>query len=839
MFKPANQWLKALGRPIGRQRRRLSLQSLEDRTVPAVFNIADGDVAGLVAAINLSNGNSQADTINLAPLGTYAFTAVADTADGGNALPSINVDNNSALNTLTINGNGSRFLRDGTAPDMRFFRVTGSLQWATLRVTSLFMIGGSADGDGGAVLTVGGDASFDFCTLTNNHASGSGGAIKTFTAANRKLDLSNCVVENNSADETLGQGGGIHTHGPLTVTLVNVSLSSNRSDFSGGGLWNQGGTITIIGCGLNGNRVAQSVAGGGAIFNQGNLTIVNSTLVLNRAGNGGAIDLPPGNGLTTITHSTITNNNAFFGIPSGGGINVGAGILRMGHTIVAQNVLETPNAFPKGPDIAGNVTSLGWNLIGDGTDAVISGITAGNQVGVAGGTIDPLLDALKFNGGLGMSRQPLPGSPALNTGNPLFVPPPATDQRGFARVGDLVIDIGAIERIEGDIQVTITDGVNTAPIGGISLYTITVTNVGRSAFSNVAIDDVLDPLRVLDSTWTATTSGGAVVPLSGAGDLHLSAFMPAGSTIVITQGVHFRTSAVGNFVNTVTAGPPFGGIDLDPTNNLASDLDVMVPPSLQNFSLAAGPGSSGGPHVIAYDGAGLIRHSFFAFDPFFTGGVEVAVGDYNGDGFDDIYCAAGPGGGPHVKVFDGHDLTLLASFFAYDGSFRGGVQIAAGDVNGDGRDDIITGTLWGGGPHVRVIDALTGAELRSFFAFAPTFSGGVTVAAGDFNLDGLDDLVVGTGPGLGVQPNDDGPRVKVIDSATGGEIWNFQPYHPGFLGGIRVSARDVTGDFIADIETAAGPGGGSHLVEFDGRNLNPLRSFFVYDPSFTGGVFLF
>ncbi len=63
----------------------------------------------------------------------------------------------------------------------------------------------------------------------------------------------------------------------------------------------------------------------------------------------------------------------------------------------------------------------------------------------------------------------------------------------------------------------------------------------------------------------------------------------------------------------------------------------------------------------------------------------MAAGDVNGDGRADIVTGAGPGGGPHVRVFSGVDLAVLASFFAYDPGFHGGVSVAAGDINGDGR----------------------------------------------------------------------------------------------------------------------------------------------------------
>ena len=64
----------------------------------------------------------------------------------------------------------------------------------------------------------------------------------------------------------------------------------------------------------------------------------------------------------------------------------------------------------------------------------------------------------------------------------------------------------------------------------------------------------------------------------------------------------------------------------------------------------------------------------------FPGGVSMTLGDVNGDGDVDIIAGAGPGGGPHVRVFSGVDLAELASFFAYDPAFIGGVQVAAGDV---------------------------------------------------------------------------------------------------------------------------------------------------------------
>ena len=243
-----------------------------------------------------------------------------------------------------------------------------------------------------------------------------------------------------------------------------------------------------------------------------------------------------------------------------------------------------------------------------------------------------------------------------------------------------------------------------------------------------------------------------------------------------------------------------------------------------------GADAGAGPQVKAFDVAdlGLLRH-FFAYGPSFTGGVRVAVGDVNGDGRGDLMTGVGPGAGPHVKVFDGATGGLLQSFFAYDAAFTGGVFVAAGDVNRDGRADIVTGSGPGGEPQVKVFDGVNGSLLRSFFAYAPSFTGGVRVAAGDVSGDGRADIITGAGPGTG-------PQVKVFDGMNGGLLRSFHAYDAAFAGGVFVAAGDVSGDGHADVITGAGSCGGPHVKVFDGSTGHTLRSFLGYGPSFKGGV---
>jgi hypothetical protein len=144
--------------------------------------------------------------------------------------------------------------------------------------------------------------------------------------------------------------------------------------------------------------------------------------------------------------------------------------------------------------------------------------------------------------------------------------------------------------------------------------------------------------------------------------------------------------------------------------------------------IVAGAGPGGGPHVKVFSGKDLsVLRSFMAYDGAFRGGVQVATGDVNGDGTADIITAAGPGGGPHVKVFSGKDLSVLRSFLAFDGAFRGGVQVGVTDADGDGQAELVTSPFGGIQPQVKVFDGATGQLDRAFLAYDPTFLGGIYV----------------------------------------------------------------------------------------------------------------
>ncbi len=284
--------------------------------------------------------------------------------------------------------------------------------------------------------------------------------------------------------------------------------------------------------------------------------------------------------------------------------------------------------------------------------------------------------------------------------------------------------------------------------------------------------------------------------------------------------------------------------DLAVGNLVGGSISVLLQATTPGLLVTGpGPGEANSPLVRGFQ---PVENSSVEFEFMAYGatqyGVKVSSGDPDGDGTDELLTGAGPGEiyGPHVRGFevDGSPLPGL-NFLAY-GTNKFGVNVCAGDLDGDGNDEIITGAGPGAvfGPHVRGWiyngpSSVTPYPGVSYFAYG-TPKWGVNVAAGDIDGDGYDEIVTGPGPGAVYGPHVRGWNVDGNPSASAIPAVSYFAYGTLKYGAI-VSCGDVDGDGIDEIITGAGPGAvfGPHVRGWnhDGSSVTPLPgfSFFAWD----------
>jgi hypothetical protein len=529
------RWLRTLsrfsdkqpGRPSRRRYTRFvpRFDVLEARAVPTtVTNLNDSGVGSLRYAIGQTPNDG---TIDFAPGLTGTITLFSGRLE---LSKNVNIVGPGAdLLRVSGNNNSSVFLVFGAEVTISGITITqGLAQAPPAQYAILFdLTGNPIPIAGGGLFNIAGSVTLNDCIISNNTApvlgsfgagiynwslpapepvigsitlnnsvltgnvanSSSGGAIFNeyvydfnfgFSATSALTIVDSLVISNTGTDLS---GGGIYNEGNLTI--VNSSVSNNITLLAftpglGAGIYNNG--VASITRSLIANNVGPS--NGGGIYATTNpeplapapsVTLTNSTVSDNKATNsdGGGL-WNNGNAITT-TNSTIAGNNA----ARGGGLFLTVGSVppvTLRNTIIAQNTVSV-----SGPDVQGQVNNAFSNLIGDGTgSAGLVDQENGNQVGDNFNPINPVIGALKDNGGPTATRALLPGSPAINAGTNTGAPP--NDQRGFKRPINTISDIGAYEFQPAGTSTVLASNSNPSIFGQPVTFTATVT--GNAEGSN-------------------------------------------------------------------------------------------------------------------------------------------------------------------------------------------------------------------------------------------------------------------------------------------------------------------------------------------------------------------
>jgi len=408
---------------------------------------------------------------------------------------------------------------------------------------------------------------------------------------------------------------------------------------------------------------------------------------------------------------------------------------------------------------------------------------------------------------------------------------------GLGRWERLGLGMGDVEQLErrallaADLGITISDAQVWYMPGTQTAYIVEVTNLGDATATDAVVSTALAS-QITQRTWTAAYSGGGSGQTVGAGDLATKVTLPAGAKATFTIQSTIAPSATGPLVSTASvslAGEAVTG------NNSASDSDQRVPRTVV-VTDSASAGSSSSVRLVD-PATGAVVAQAFAYEPDFKTGVRAVLADLDGGGKPYVVCVPNYGRVAELVVFrqeisDAGTVTLVRdprySLQPFGPGYDRGLNVAVGDFDGDGLQDIAVAKAFGAGDVkvYRSTPTAAGGPLslhRSFTPF-PGASGGASIAAADFGTfsgrtvvdavrrDGKAELVVSGGVGMA-------PIVRVynVDAAVPVVVDVFRPFAAGFRGGASVSVGSVNADSIPDVIVAQGRGGNSLVEVYDGR----------------------
>jgi len=637
--------------------------------------------------ISNSSGGSGGGLFNS---GTATLSDCSVSGDTSTALGGGGIYNRGTLTLTNCTVSGDK-ASGGTASSYPY--GGGIYNDGTITVTSSTISSDSAGGGGGGIYS---ERSLTLvnCTVSGDSATGQGGGIDI--SGGGKATITNSTFSNDSVKYGFASGGGIDNDGTLTIT--NSTFSDDSAETDGAGIWNVGtatvtntifsndssqddgagiyntGTLTVTNGAFSSDYVIDN---GGGIDNDGTLTIINSTFSRDEANTGSGTDGGGGiqNGGTlaltnctffgdeasngggiynsgTLTATNCTLSGGLVGDDGGGIDNVNGGTATLNNTIVAGN-----NFAGGDSDVQGALTaSSSYNLIGVGAGmtGIANGVN-GNQVGTTTNPINPLLGPLASNGGPTQTMALLPDSPAIDHGSNALIPDGVTtDQRGYIRIVNAVVDIGAYE-------------FGAAPLGTPSIVNSTQDDVD---FTSAAALTLRQAVSLADAT-----TGGASITFSSA---------LLGQTITLTEGslklsdASGKTTIEGPGANLLTISANGAGAIFDELPGATAGMSGITLTEAKYSAIQEISSTLTLTEMIIFDSSGGSGGGIYN-----TGALTVT----NSTLSNDSAVAAGGGG-----TFDGGGIYNLGTLTITNSTFSG--DYATGDgggiFNGLGGTAIVT-----------------------------------------------------------------------------------------------------------------------------------------------------
>ena len=421
----------------------------------------------------------------------------------------------------------------------------------TITVERSSITNNRADLNAGGGISFDGSLNISNSLVSGNQTTGAGAHRGGGIYARGDLNITDSLISGNRALSTNGDGGGIYVYNTGNATILNTSIVDNQANQEGGGFYVRGGngntpTVILSNSTISGNRTNVNSGGGLYIF-EANATIVNTTVSGNYSfdeGGGIYVGGTTGTATITITNSTITGNTSGATGQGGGGLFALNNInAEINNSIIAGNSASgTP-----GNDI------FDLNNILTGTNNIYStgglfGATLNNSTAVS--NIDTVIGALADNGGPTQTHALIAGSAAIDQGNNTLAVDSmmnalTIDQRGVTRfLGNGTVDIGAVEYGIGQIITSPTNGstVNSA-------FQVTLSNV-FDLNALPTINTIENSLVITNGQLTNFVDNGngtatATITPDGTGDVIIEAYNDS-ITISITGVSGEFTFTVGN-----------------------------------------------------------------------------------------------------------------------------------------------------------------------------------------------------------------------------------------------------------------------------------------------------